>query len=365
MLRTRTTLLLATGALAVGVGAGAGGWAALSGSEPGAAAQPSTSTPVASTSSKLTIGEIYAAANPGVVEITATSSGSAPGSEASPFPFDQQPQERQRGQAQGSGFVYDADGHVITNYHVVANASSFEVRLSDGSTYEAELVGSDPSSDLAVLKVDAPADALKPLALGDSEDVAIGDGVVAIGSPYGLEETITSGIVSALDRTIESTNGYSIPGTIQTDAAINHGNSGGPLLNAEGDVVGVNSQIESESGGNTGVGFAIPSNTVRSVADQLIAGNAVEHAYLGVSLQDASDGPGAAIGAVTEGSPAQKAGLQAGDVVTSFDGEEIADASALTSAVSGKQPGDEVEVTVERGGDTKSVQVTLGTRPSS
>jgi putative serine protease PepD len=188
--------------------------------------------------------------------------------------------------------------------------------------------------------------------------------VVAIGSPYGLEETVTSGIVSALGRTIDSTNGYSIPGTIQTDAAINHGNSGGPLFNLRGQVIGVNSQIESESGGNTGVGFAIPSNTVRSVVDQLIAGDQVEHAYLGVSLQATTDTGGAEIGSVTGGSPAAKAGLETGDVVTAFDGDSIDSADALSAAVSSKSPGDEVSVTYTRSGESHTVQVTLGTRPS-
>jgi putative serine protease PepD len=359
MLRTRTSALLAAGALAVGAGAGAGGWAAVSGSEPAAGDARPTWTPVAATASELTIGEIYRRANPGVVEVAATSEAGADGS--SRFPFDQQ---RRPGQAQGSGFVYDEDGHVITNHHVVADATSFEVTFADGSTYDAELVGSDPSTDLAVLKVDAPTDELHPLTLADSDDVEIGDGVVAIGSPYGLEETVTSGIVSALDRTIESTNGYSIPGTIQTDAAINHGNSGGPLLDSAGEVIGVNSQIESESGGNTGIGFAIPSNTVRSVADQLVAGDEVEHAYLGVSLEDADDPTGAGIAAVTDSSPAADAGLRAGDVVTSFDGREIEDASALTGAVSASKPGDEVEITIVRGGDTRTLEVTLGARPS-
>jgi putative serine protease PepD len=293
------------------------------------------------------------------VEITATSS-SAQGD--SPFPFGDQQGGGQ--QAQGSGFVYDAAGHVITNYHVVEGATSLTVTFADGSTYDATVVGSDPSTDLAVIKVDAPSDELHPLALGDSGDVAVGDGVVAIGSPYGLEETVTSGIVSALGRTIESTNGYSITGTIQTDAAINHGNSGGPLFNLRGQVIGVNSQIESESGGNTGVGFAIPSNTVRPVVDQLIAGGQVEHAYLGVSLQATTDSSGAQIGSVTGGSPAAKAGLRAGDVVTALDGDTVDSADALSAAVSSKSPGDEVSVTYTRNGDSHTVQVTLGTRPS-
>lgn len=358
MSRNRTAAFVAAGALALGVGAGATGYAAFSGG-PTATVDATTATAVAASSSRLSVGEIYKAANTGVVEITATSDGAQ---SDSPFPFGEQQQQTQ--QAQGSGFVYDSDGHVVTNYHVVQGATSLTVTLADGSTYDATVVGTDPSTDLAVLKVDAPTDELHPLVLGDSGDVAVGDGVVAIGSPYGLEETVTSGIVSALGRTIESTNGYSIPGTIQTDAAINHGNSGGPLFNLNGQVIGVNSQIESESGGNTGVGFAIPSNTVRSVVDQLVAGHEVAHAYLGVSLQAPANGGGAEVGAVTEGSPAAKAGLEAGDVITAFDGDAVETAEALTAAVSTKSPGDEVTVTYTRNGDSHTAQVTLGTRPS-
>jgi len=358
MSRNRTAALIAAGALVVGAGVGVGGYAAVSGGAT-ATADTSTATAVAASSSRLGVGEIYRNVNAGVVEIAATSKSAQ---NESPFPFgDQQPQTQQ---AQGSGFVYDTNGHVITNYHVVQGSSSLQVTFADGSTYDATVVGTDPSSDLAVLKVDAPSDKLHPLSLGDSGAVAVGDGVVAIGSPYGLEETVTSGIVSALGRTIQSTNGYSIPGTIQTDAAINHGNSGGPLFNLSGRVIGVNSQIESESGGNTGVGFAIPSNTVRSVADQLIAGGQVQHAYLGVSLQAATDGSGAQIGSVTDGSPAAKAGLQAGDVVTALDDETIDTADDLSAAVTAKSPGDEVTVTYTRDGTSHTAQVTLGTRPS-
>ena len=357
MLRHRTAAVVGAVALAAGVAVGAGGYAAVANDNSTPSATDSSTTAVATASARMSVGAIYEKANAGVVEITASST--APQGD-SPFPFG----EKQGQQAQGSGFVYDSDGHVITNYHVVEGATSLEVRLADGSTYDATVVGTDPSTDLAVLKVDAPSNELHPLTLGDSGDVAVGDGVVAIGSPYGLEETVTSGIVSALGRTIESTNGYSIPGTIQTDAAINHGNSGGPLFNLSGQVIGVNSQIESESGGNTGVGFAIPSNTVRSVADQLIAGQEVEHAYLGVRLQETSDASGIQVASVSAGSPAAKAGLEAGDVITAFDGETIESSDALTAAVSEKSPGDKVEVTYTRDGDSHTAQVTLGTRPS-
>src|SRR6266545_2902811 len=173
-------------------------------------------------------------------------------------------------QAEGSGFVYDADGHIVTNEHVVDGATSVKVRFWNGKTYTARVVGTDSSTDLAVLDVDAPASQLFPLSLGDSSKVAVGDNVVAIGSPFGLEESVTAGIVSGLHREMTSPSNFTIDDSIQTDAALNHGNSGGPLLNARGHVIGVNSQIESDSGGSDGVGFAIPSNTVKSIASQLI-----------------------------------------------------------------------------------------------
>ena len=168
----------------------------------------------------------------------------------------------QQGQAQGSGFVYDTAGHVITNEHVVEGANSISVRFWNGAAYKATLVGTDPSTDVAVIKVDAPASMLHPLELGNSSAIQVGQGVVAIGSPYGLEETVTAGIVSALHREMTAPNDFTIGDSIQTDAAINHGNSGGPLLDLTAKVIGVNSQIESDSGDNAGVGFAIPSNTV-------------------------------------------------------------------------------------------------------
>src|SRR5439155_1295254 len=194
----------------------------------------------------LSIGDIYRRSYKGVVEITVTSTSASPFGGA------------QRQQAQGSGFVYDAKGDIVTNQHVVAGASAVSVRLWNGATYTAHVVGSDASTDLAVIHIDAPSSVLSPLALGDSSKLQVGDGVVAIGSPFGLEETVTSGIVSALHRQITSPNNFAIANAIQTDAAINHGNSGGPLLNSQGEVVGVNSQIESDSGGSDGVGFAIP-----------------------------------------------------------------------------------------------------------
>jgi putative serine protease PepD len=310
----------------------------------------------ASIADTLSVGEIYRRASASVVEITVTSrAGSAP----SPFGG-----ERPQQQAQGSGFVYDDEGHIVTNAHVVGGADSVEVTFSDGSSYEARVVGTDPSTDLAVLEVDAPARVLDELPLGDSDDLRVGDGVIAIGSPYGLEETVTSGIVSALHRRINAPNGYSIADAIQTDAAINRGNSGGPLLNASAEVVGVNAQIESESGGNDGVGFAIPSNTVRSVVSQILSTGKVEHSYLGVSLAERDGAVGAEIADVRSGSPAERAGLRAGDVITRVDGRAVERAEEVHRAIESRKPGDELELTVERDGEPRTVTVTLGARPA-
>jgi putative serine protease PepD len=305
------------------------------------------------TSGGVSVNEIYRRTSPGVVEITARSSS------ASQFPFGGS-QERV---GQGSGFVYDASGHVVTNEHVVDGASSVTVKFQDGKSYSATVVGKDSSTDVAVLKVNAPAGELHPLTLGDSGTVAVGDGVVAIGSPFGLENSVTSGIVSALHRSIDSPNGFSIPNAIQTDAAINHGNSGGPLLDASGKVIGITSQIESDSGGNDGVGFAVPSNTVRSVASQLLSSGKVQHAYLGVEVATAAGG-GARIGSVRTGTPAAKAGLRAGDVITKVDGVSIGSSDELQQAIDARKPGDRITLEVRRGGATRTVHVTLGTRPS-
>ena len=265
-------------------------------------------------------------------------------------------------QAQGSGFVYDTQGHIVTDQHVVAGASSISVRFSNGATYKATVVGTDASSDLAVIKVNAPASLLHPLALADSDSVQVGDDVVAIGSPFGLEGTLTSGIVSALHRDITSPNNFTITDTIQTDAAINHGNSGGVLLNTDGKVIGVTAQIDSESGGNDGVGFAIPSNTVRSVVAQIIGSGSVQRAYLGVHIQTIpSDvasqlnmAAGVEITSVVANSPASKAGLKGstgtqvvgseqyatgGDVITAVDGNPVSSADTLQNEVAGKKPG--------------------------
>jgi putative serine protease PepD len=304
----------------------------------------------ASSTSPLSIPQIYQGAYKGVVQITVSSQA------ASPF-GGSQTQE-----AEGSGWVYNSNGDIITNDHVVAGAKSISVQFWNGKTYKGTLVGADGSTDIAVVHVSVPSSELSPLAVGDSSKLEVGDGVVAIGSPFGLSETATSGIVSALHRTIDAPNNFTIPDSIQTDAAINHGNSGGPLLNTDGQVVGMNSQIHSQSGGNEGVGFAIPSNTIKSVASQLISNGKAQHAYLGISLNP--NGTTAQIAGVRAGTPAAKAGLKAGDVVTSLGGTSVSTSDELAAAISSHKPGDKVSVTYTRGGQSHTVTLTLTNRPS-
>jgi putative serine protease PepD len=271
----------------------------------------------------------------------------------------------------GSGFVVSNDGYIVTNAHVVQGANGqIQAKIGDGKTLDAKLVGQDASTDLALLKVNASN--LKPLALGDSSTVQVGDAAYAIGNPFGLDRTLTTGVISALQRQISSPNGFSIDNVLQTDAAINPGNSGGPLFNDQGQVIGVNSQIESTGStagggqpGNVGIGFAIPSNTVKSVVSQLRAGGKVSHAYLGVQTQDASSGSGAKVGAVTAGGPAASGGIQAGDVITSLGGSAVNDSAALSGIVDTHKVGDQVQVEVTRQGAKKSLTVKLGQRPNT
>ena len=349
---TRKLALLA--ALLAAVAAGAASYAALSSDGTKTVVRQVTVTgaePAAAQQSVSAVTGVYNRASKGAVEITVTSSSSG-------SPFGGSQTER----AQGSGFVYDAAGHVVTNEHVVDGADSVSVRFWNGQTFRATVVGTDSSTDLAVLKVSAPSSILHPLALGDSGAVQVGQAVVAIGSPFGLEGTVTAGIVSALHREMKAPNNFTITDSIQTDAAINHGNSGGPLLDLSGRVIGVNAQIESDSGGNDGVGFAIPSNTVRSIVSQLISGGTVKHAYLGVGIANGSGG--VRLTEVRTGTPAATAGLRAGDVITAVGGNRVGQASDLSSAIDSKSPGDTVTLALERAGTTKTVRVTLAERPS-
>jgi S1-C subfamily serine protease len=327
----------------------------------------------------MSVQEIYQHAGPGVLQVTSTSVDSS-----EPF-FGPQPRV-----SLGSGFVIDKDGYVVTNYHVIESARQIEVNFSGDDRVQATIVGVDPSTDLALLKINAQARALTPLPLGDSDAVRVGDAVVAIGNPFGLERTVTAGIVSALQREITAPNGYTIDKVIQTDAPINQGNSGGPLLNTRGQVIGVNSQIEpgDTGSGNLGIGFAVPSGTLREVVAQLRESGKVEHAYLGVRTQPIDAvlartyrlpvETGAIIAEVIPGSPADNAGLKegdrevifggtsyvlGGDIVTAADGEQVASPDDLRRLIAEKDPGDAVTLDIRRGESKRTVSVTLGRRP--
>jgi putative serine protease PepD len=287
------------------------------------------------------VRSVYAAASPSVVSVR-TGSGS------------------------GTGFLVESDGTIVTNAHVVGDATQVKVRFTDdGPLVDAEVLGVDASTDLAAVKVDASAaEGVRPLALADSADVQVGDAAVAIGYPLGLDRTATAGIVSGLERQIQAPNGFSIDKVIQTDAPINPGNSGGPLLNAGGEVIGVNSQIATAggSGGSVGIGFAVPANTVKEVLPDLKQGSAPEHPFLGLTTS-AAPGGGAQVQQATAGGPAQRAGLEPGDVVTRVDGEDVQDPDDVATAIEDDAPGDEIDVTVRRGGDERTVTVKLGERP--
>ena len=254
----------------------------------------------------------------------------------------------------------------MTNDHVVEDADKFTVRFGErGDPIPAKLVGKDPSSDLAVLSIDPKAaKGVKPLQLASPKSLEPGEAAIAIGSPFGLSGTVTTGIISALNREIKAPNGFSIPGAVQTDAAINPGNSGGPLLDAQGRVIGVNSQIASSSGGNTGVGFAVPVDSIRDVIPKLVKDGHIDRAYIGLSTGERPATPGALVGTVTPGTPADDAGIKTGDLIVGLDGKKIRNPSDLSLNVLTKKPGDEVKVELERDGKTKTVTVKLGQRPN-
>ena len=302
------------------------------------------------------------------------------------------------GPAGGSGFVVDEAGHIVTNQHVVEGAEDVSVGFADGTRREAEVVGQDPSTDVAVIKVDAPREALRPLTLGDSDSVGVGEPVIAIGNPLNVGISVTTGIVSGLGRPIQAPNDYTIDDAVQTDAAINPGNSGGPLLDSRGAVIGVNAQIASESGGFEGVGFAVRINTVKSVVPQLITDGAAVHGYIGVSMfqlgidelsayaglserelgeEYGLPGNGAIVGEVTPGGPAYEAGIRGGeeeeigdvtvpigDVITRIEDEPVSSSDEVIEVVNSAKPGDVLGMTVVTPGEKeRHVEVTVGTRP--
>ena len=323
-------------------------------SETAAGTATPSASPAAPRSAPASVAGIYERVSPGVVFVQANS-----GRGELPFPGGGRA-------ASGSGFVIDDEGRIVTNDHVVDGADEFVVRFGeDGPPIDARLLGTDPSVDLALLKVD-PDDVdgdLRPLQLGASEELRPGQPAIAIGSPFGLEGSVTSGIISALGRTIDAPNGFSISNAVQTDAAINPGNSGGPLLDGEGRVIGVNSQIRTGGGsGNTGVGFAVPVDEIKRALPALEKGRDVPRAFLGVRTSTEADGE-VTVRTVTGGGPAARGGVRQGDVIVEIGGEPVREGDDISSAVNARRPGDEVRIVVERGGDRRTLTVTLGTQP--
>jgi S1-C subfamily serine protease len=329
----------------------------------------------------LSVHQIYEKDSPGVAFIRAEVV------QRTQSPFNIFPQS-QRGTSTGSGFVIDESGDILTNAHVVEGATKVTADLGDKS-YDAKIVGRDPSSDVALLKVGADQKALHPLQLGNSSDVQVGDPVVAIGNPFGLDRTVTTGIVSALQRKIEAPNGFSIEHVIQTDAAINPGNSGGPLIDGLGRVIGINSQIATAGGnGNIGIGFAIPINTAKKIADQIKKNGAVQHAYLGITGVTITSSMSQSLNLPTDQGvliqratgPAKKAGVKGGDtqvtlggndlvlggdVLTAIEGKNVKSMDDVISIIDSKKPGDQVTIELLRGKNKRTATVTLGNRPAN
>jgi putative serine protease PepD len=339
----------------------------------------------------MTPHEVYARDAPGVVFISSTVVQRG----ESPFGLFGGGETQRQGQANGSGIVIDKKGTILTNYHVIANAIKVMVNFEKGKAVEAKVIGKDPSNDIAVLRVPTEGLSLQPLPLGDSAAAQVGDPVYAIGNPFDLQRTLTTGVVSALQRTLEAPNGFQIHNVIQTDAAINPGNSGGPLLNVAGQVIGINSQIEtaSQGGGSVGIGFAVPIDTAKGEISQLEKGGSVASAYLGVSSRTVDSSmaalnlpvkAGALVLTVQKGSPASKAGIRGGqsasgegsevsvggDIIVAVDGKAITTSEDLATTIGNHKPGQTVTLKIYRanghgGWETKNVQVTLGARPNA
>jgi putative serine protease PepD len=332
-------LLLALGAL---------GLAGVLGGGDDDGAEQAGAPPIAATAganSKSQVGRIYAAAGPAVANI-------------------------RRGSGAGTGFLIDSDGTIVTNAHVVGSATTVQVQFGEnGRTIDGRVVGRDTGTDLAVVTVDAGrVSGVRPLGFADSKGVKVGDLAVAIGNPLGLPQTATAGIVSGLGREIQAPDGFQIDEVIQTDAPINPGNSGGPLLDERGRVIGVNSQIATAGagGGNIGIGFAVPSNTVREIVPQLKTGASIERPWIGVSTSPptAGAGAGAEVQETVPGSPAQRAGLNKGDVITSVDGRAVAKPEDVAAAIENKRPGDTIRIEVRRGSSSTDFEVRLDERPA-
>jgi putative serine protease PepD len=343
----RVTLLLALalGAAAIAAGAFAAGMLLDGGRDDGLEPLPAVaSEPIKPHRGQTRAGAIYAAASPAVVSVR-TDTG------------------------EGTGFLISRRGTIVTNPHVVGTSTHVLIRFGqDAVALDADVLGVDPSTDLAVVSVDPDRipDGVRALEFADSRAVQIGDLAVAIGNPFGLDRTATEGIVSGLGRSIQAPNGFAIDEVIQTDAPINPGNSGGPLLDASAHVIGVNSQIATAGvAGNIGIGFAVPSNTARQIVPRLQRGEAIPRPWLGVTTQPASPTTpdGARVAETIEGGPAADAGVRRGDVIKRVDGEVVQDPEDVAEAIGDDQPGDKVDVVVERDGRTLTLTATLGTRP--
>ncbi|MDP2711007.1 MAG: trypsin-like peptidase domain-containing protein [Solirubrobacteraceae bacterium] len=307
---------------------------------PSAAAGSPSGAPLAATD----VSALYDRVSPGVISVEARA-GARGGS--------------------GSGFVLDREGFILTNEHVVGGADSVRVRFAEGAPVSARVVGTDRASDLALLKITPGDRELTPLSLGSSEELTVGQPVIAIGSPFGLEGTLTTGVVSALGRSIPGLDNFSIENAVQTDAAINPGNSGGPLIDGAGRVVGVNAQIATATGTNGGVGFAIPIDEAKRILPALKQGRDVERPFLGISTGDAETGTGAVVRETVAGGPAAEAGLRPGDRIVAVAGTEVTRSTDVAPAISSREPGQEVDIRISRGGDERTISVTLGTRPEA